>query len=355
VRANYLTLVLGGVVIGGSILCAQTSGRPLPEPLPRLLVGTTSAALTLAAVWVVGTFRDGDTDDPDHLADIDALARQDQLATRGLLSASVGHEIRNVISVVKMRLYLACQQTDGDVAEELESIADSIGRLEDLSNRLSPYPDDTPTRDDQFRLREAVAAAVDVVAPKTDDEIAIEVEIASNPDICACNSAFTQVLVNLLLNACDAVRQRDNGRVHVRAGRRGAEAVITVADNGPGIPTDHLDRVFEPFFTTKDADADGGTGIGLWLCRQLVDQCDGTIRAENTDSAGAKFTVELPAPRSETCIDRTPDGARQFPQQNPPDDSSEPERTTNTEHPRSAHDTISTPLSTADTFDMVDD
>ena len=104
-----------------------------------------------------------------------------------------------------------------------------------------------------------------------------------------------QVLLNLLLNAADAIEDAKvrDGRVALRV-RQDAERVwLLVEDNGPGIQAEHLSKLFTSFFTTKAPEK--GTGLGLALSRQYVESFGGTLRAENRAEGGARFIVELPA------------------------------------------------------------
>ncbi len=102
-----------------------------------------------------------------------------------------------------------------------------------------------------------------------------------------------QVIHNLIRNAADAVEEtgRGDGRVVVTLTQVAGEAVITVGDNGAGIPPDILPRLFEPFFSGKPK----GMGLGLSLCESIVERFDGSISAENGVAGGAVFTVRLPA------------------------------------------------------------
>ncbi|HEX8374039.1 MAG TPA: ATP-binding protein [Geminicoccaceae bacterium] len=105
-----------------------------------------------------------------------------------------------------------------------------------------------------------------------------------------------QVLVNLLGNALDALRDREGGRIEVSAGRDGGgRVVISVRDDGPGVPPELLPRLFEPFFTTKQTGS--GLGLGLTISEGIVGEFGGTLRARNRpagEGGGAEFVVALP-------------------------------------------------------------
>jgi signal transduction histidine kinase len=126
----------------------------------------------------------------------------------------------------------------------------------------------------------------------------VEVSTAIAPDlprVILSHPRLVQLLLNLLLNAADA-SPRAGGRVVVRAARRGEDRVgIEVEDNGGGIAPEVRDSLFEPFVSTKGVGE--GTGLGLAVCRGLVEAVGGTISAEGGAGGGARFVVDLPAER----------------------------------------------------------
>jgi signal transduction histidine kinase len=105
-------------------------------------------------------------------------------------------------------------------------------------------------------------------------------------------SVMGQVVLNLLLNAAQALRpdMKADNLISVHVAERDGLVKVTVSDNGPGIPPEHLERIFDPFFTTKET----GTGLGLAICRELVSQANGTISVESAPNRGATFVMSLP-------------------------------------------------------------
>jgi two-component system sensor histidine kinase HydH len=126
------------------------------------------------------------------------------------------------------------------------------------------------------------------------------IEIAMNlleplPSVAADSAQLTQALVNLVINAIQAVGR--DGRVEVTAALEQSEGALNIAvrDTGPGIPADKQPAIFEPFFTTKPE----GSGLGLWIVEQIVTAHGGTVEAANAPGGGAVFSVHLPLSKKE--------------------------------------------------------
>jgi signal transduction histidine kinase len=105
-----------------------------------------------------------------------------------------------------------------------------------------------------------------------------------------------QVLLNLIINARQAMPRGGRLRLEVRENARTGMAEISISDTGVGIPAERLRLIFEPFYTTKEPDehGHGGTGLGLSVCRQIIDQHQGRIRVESLVGKGSTFTIKLP-------------------------------------------------------------
>ena len=119
----------------------------------------------------------------------------------------------------------------------------------------------------------------------------LEISVTGACEVVGDREMLQIVFQNILMNAAQAMDGA--GRVTVTGVRRGARAVLEIRDAGPGIAPEHLGRVFEPFFTTKPEGV--GTGLGLTISREIVNQLGGELRAENHPEGGACFLIELPA------------------------------------------------------------
>jgi C4-dicarboxylate-specific signal transduction histidine kinase len=133
-----------------------------------------------------------------------------------------------------------------------------------------------------------------LLAPRLDEQ---EVVVSSDlrpPDLQVRVDAgrMEQVLVNLMVNALDAMRDKTGGRIEIRAEIQGGAVLLTVRDNGPGVPDPLLAQLTEPFFTTKPVAA--GLGLGLTIIDSIVRDAGGALRIRNHPDGGAEFLIELP-------------------------------------------------------------
>lgn len=229
------------------------------------------------------------------------LRSADRFIAAGTLAAGVAHEINNPLSyllgnVELMRRRLASDADRARFGEALDDMADGLGRIRDVVRDLSTLARPDEDAVGALELRRVIDAAIRIVTPSLKHRTRVETSYADDvPLVLANESRLGQVVMNLLLNASQAMpeRPRSESLVEVRTRREGTSAVIEVRDNGTGIAPAHLGRVFDPFFTTKDVGV--GTGLGLSVCRGIVEALGGRIEAESELGKGATFRVVLPA------------------------------------------------------------
>ena len=131
--------------------------------------------------------------------------------------------------------------------------------------------------------------------------IQIEKKVQDRPHAPVVAGQIEQILLNLVINARQAMPRGGRLKIELRENHKTRMAEIRVSDTGVGIPPERLRMIFEPFFTTKEPDehGHGGTGLGLSVCRQIIEQHNGRIRVESVVGKGSTFTVKLPLAEEE--------------------------------------------------------
>jgi signal transduction histidine kinase len=222
------------------------------------------------------------------------MSRAEHMATLGEMATGLAHEIRNplagiagVIEIIGRDLP-STSPARGVVKDVRQEIARINHIVTDLLETARPHPPRVHRSDLNTTIEHAVMLG-------RQQALAKSVEIAlwkdpSLPEVEHDSDQIHQVLLNLLLNAVQAIDQK--GRITVTLERKGDTAVVEVADNGRGISPDHLPNIFRPFFTTKG----NGTGLGLSLARRIVEDHQGRIDVTSTVGKGTTFRVILPLP-----------------------------------------------------------
>jgi signal transduction histidine kinase len=229
----------------------------------------------------------------------DRLVRTERLASVGRLSAGLAHEIGNPIAALLGLEDLLLQggltnEEQHDFLKRIKSETERIHRvLRDLLDFARPAAAAQRGDDKPGDVPEAISDVVALVRPQRSfRQVDLRVETEPNlPRVTLGNERLMQVLLNLLLNAADAVEAK--GVVTLSAQRSGTGVRLAVEDSGPGIDPAVRERLFEPFVTTKEVGK--GTGLGLAVCRGLVESAHGTIQLDESYEGGARFVIELPS------------------------------------------------------------
>ena len=176
------------------------------------------------------------------------------------------------------------------VEESLEGVV-RIARIVNDMLRFSRVPEEAP---ETVELNDVIRVALRLAAFDRNNAVGVEQRLAEGlPSVRGSANRLVQVLLNLLLNANQALAGRPDARVVVESARDGRSVVVQVRDNGPGIPEEQRHRVFDPFFTTR---APGeGTGLGLSIAFDIVREHGGELELGAAPEGGACFTIRLPA------------------------------------------------------------
>ncbi len=218
------------------------------------------------------------------------VQRSERLATFGQLTASIAHELRNPLGVIESSSFLLRRRV-GDATEGVTRHLDRIDAQVQLSNKiitsLLDLVRDRPWSPSEVTLGQLVASAMEA-APPCAASVTVSLGDAARARLRVDAVQMRQALVNLLGNACDAAGSE--GEVRVTASLDHGEVLLVVNDTGPGVAPEVRQRLFEPLMTTKVR----GIGLGLALCRRLVEQNNGRIELTTGALPGAAFALRLP-------------------------------------------------------------
>jgi len=236
-----------------------------------------------------------------------ALRTTERLAAVGRLAATVAHEINNPLAAVTNLVYLSRQQAvRHEIREFLASAEEELERIAHLTKQTLGFYRESKTPI-VITLGSVVESTISVFASRTRNKgITIRSEIKQDPEIYAGPTELRQLVGNLLSNSIDAIENGGQIRIRVSAvsksGLFSKGVRVTVADSGSGIPDEVRARIFEPFFTTK---RDVGTGLGLWICKGIVERYSGSIKLWSSTVPGRSGTivsVVLPISNQEPAV-----------------------------------------------------
>lgn len=276
-RTPKLVVDIQAVTVGGATLHAKVAMARMRDVGGRLF----GAVVTFEDVSEVRALTD-------------QLIRADRLAAMGELTAGVAHEVRNPLGIIRASVQLVEDAHDDPVrvADATRIIKQEIDRLDRVIKALLDFGrPSTPT----LRAISIDDVVDDVVLFTRQFAVQAQVKITTEyaadvPLVVADADQLKQVLVNLVSNAVQAM-ETTGGSICVRVWSDDAFVFISVADTGPGIEPEVMERVFDPFFSTKD----GGTGLGLTIVHRIIDQHGGRIEVMSAPGEGTRFTVALPA------------------------------------------------------------
>lgn len=243
------------------------------------------------------------------------LQHASKLEAVGRLTGGIAHDFNNMLSIVIGNLDLVKGALLGNekAHRRIESAIEGAHRCAELTSRLLAFSRRSPLQPKALNFANFIPSLIKLLERTLGERITISADLeAGLPEVCVDHAQFEAALINLAVNARDAMP--GGGTLDIRIRRRdptGPEGVedvrfveITVADSGTGMSPDVLARVFEPFFTTKEAGK--GTGLGLSMVYGFVQQSGGTIVVDSTPHQGTRFLVTMPvlaegSPRSEEC------------------------------------------------------
>lgn len=244
----------------------------------------------------------------------DDLVRSEKLASMGRLVAGIAHEINNPVNAVINTLDPLGEQLEeieqassGPTLDRTREARDMLGvirrgaaRTKAIVRALHNY---SRGEDQQFRpvdLHRVIADTLDLLRHQLRD-VEVSVDVPSPCEVMAIPGQIDQVVMNLIVNAAQALGSK-GGHITIAARQQVDEWHVTVADDGPGIPTEVLPKIFDPFFTTKGVGE--GAGLGLSIVHGIVERHKGRISVASTGATGTTFSLQLPLAFPEAAVER---------------------------------------------------
>ncbi len=226
------------------------------------------------------------------------LLQAQRLSSVGALASSVAHEFNNILTTIINYARLALREGDEAArTQALEKILKGSQRAATIINSMLGFARNNSTQ----RERTDIVALVEETLILTEKDLSkhrihVEKKYHGRPCAPVVRGQIEQILLNLIINARQAMPRGGRLTIDVRANAHTGMAEVRIADTGVGIPPEGLRLIFEPFYTTKEPDehGHGGTGLGLSVCRQIIEQHQGRIRVESLVGRGSTFTVKLP-------------------------------------------------------------
>ena len=282
------------VLADGTVKYLESTGYPL------LSAGEQPE---MVATHVDVTERKRAQEEHERLRQLEAdLAHVNRISIMGELAASLAHEILHPIATARnnaragMRFLELSPPNLGEVKEALACVVRDSDRAKDIVGRMRDHIKKAPPRREPFDLNEAIHEVIVTVGSAIDKKgVSVRTRLIRglNP-VVGDRVQVQQVVLNLILNAMEAMSSADEGARELSIGTKQgpkSDILVAVQDSGPGIDPEHLEQVFAPFYTTKTS----GIGMGLSICRSIVAAHGGRLWAEASGPRGAIFQFTLPA------------------------------------------------------------
>lgn len=223
------------------------------------------------------------------------IQQSERLATVGHMAAGVAHEVGNPLTAISSLIQVCQRKTDDEfIQNQLKKVRDHIQRINKIVRELVDFSRPSNKKTEHAQVNDIIQSAVGLL--KHDArcrDVSFELNLSGSlPTISCVPDQIHQVLVNLLLNAVDAMKGVDDPKVMISTESQNDYIKITVSDVGKGIKEEYRARIFEPFFTTKEVGS--GTGLGLSVSHGIINQMDGSIWVDSEEDKGTTFTIKLP-------------------------------------------------------------
>jgi signal transduction histidine kinase len=217
-----------------------------------------------------------------------------RLSSLGILAASIAHEVRNQLTSVVGNAELLRLTNEEPVRDQYASIVlNHINRINHTVSSMLEFARHKTVKYELHRVEDIVGAALELTRARLlAQKVMVSMDIPDAlPSVYGDQQQICQVLVNLIINAVQAVKEEE-GRIEVRAAQDEDELVLQVSDNGCGIPAAMMEKLFTPFTTSKQQS--GGIGLGLYISKEIITAHRGRIQVQSEEGKGTCFTLRFP-------------------------------------------------------------
>lgn len=231
------------------------------------------------------------------------LVQKEKMASLGVMSAGIIHEINNPLNFATTGLYTLKKKAKyvppeqrGDFEDILKDVEDGVGRVKNIVSDLRMFTHPETEAHEEVAVSEAVNSALRFLSGELKDRVRVVTQLPEGQTVRANKTKLIHVLVNLIQNSLDAMQSKSfNGEqptIWIEGREEKEGSYLVVRDNGMGIESQHLDKIFDPFFTTKDVGQ--GMGLGLSICYRILQECRGRISVRTERGKFCEFTLEFP-------------------------------------------------------------
>ncbi len=221
------------------------------------------------------------------------LIRSEKLAALGQLAAGIAHEIRNPLTSINILIHSLMENLPSEISyrEDLKVIEEEINRINEIVGQFLQFAKPTPPLLEKADLISLIEETLQLLRPQIERQwIRVEKEFHPLPSMFMDREQMKQVILNLLLNAIQAMPEGGNLLLKGALSADHEWIFFSIQDSGVGIPEENIDKLFDPFFSTKE----GGIGLGLSIAHRIIDQHQGKIEVKSKPGKGTLFMVWLP-------------------------------------------------------------
>jgi signal transduction histidine kinase/putative methionine-R-sulfoxide reductase with GAF domain len=221
------------------------------------------------------------------------LIRSEKLAALGQLAAGIAHEIRNPLTSINILIHSLTDHLPHESVhrEDLKVIEEEINRINEIVGQFLRFARPAPPLLKKAEILPIFEETLQLLRPQIEKQrIAVQKQFESLPPILMDREQMKQVILNLLLNAVQAMPKRGHLLLKGQTSENDRFIKLLIQDSGVGIPGEEIEKLFDPFFSTKE----GGIGLGLSIAHRIIDQHHGKIEVESTPGKGTLFTLWLP-------------------------------------------------------------